>query len=90
MSMDEQFEQMQYFQNALIKFNEQLSNSMRDLESRHEQVSPHWQDAMRREYDSQWTPLDETMKHYLRSEGPGYVEFLTIKVHALGRYLNGG
>lgn len=90
MSMDDQFEQMQYFRDALMRFNEQLRGSMTDLERQHENVSPHWQDEMRRQYDSQWQPLDSMMKHYLNVEAPSYVEFLSIKIHALGRYLRGG
>ena len=60
-----------------------------NLEAQHENVSPHWQDEMRRHYDAVWGPFLETMKHYVASEGPSYVEFLNIKIHALGRYLYG-
>jgi len=90
MSMDEQYTQMQYFQRALINFNEHLHASLAELQAQHDNVSPHWQDEMRRHYDAVWEPFQETMKHYAASEGPGYVEFLTIKLHALGRYLQGG
>lgn len=90
MSMDEQYEQMQRFQRALIHFNEQLHESVKDLERNHERVSPHWQDEMRRKYDAVWGPFERTMKHYLNSESRGYVEFLSIKLHNLGRYLRGG
>ncbi|MBK9926325.1 MAG: hypothetical protein IPP66_13675 [Anaerolineales bacterium] len=90
MSMDEQYAQMQNFQRALIGFNENLSASLSELQAQHDNVSPHWQDEMRKHYDSVWGPFQETMKHYVASEGPGFVEFLTIKLHALGRYLQGG
>lgn len=89
-NMNDQFEQMGYFCDALIRFNEQLQASMRELETHHEQVSPHWQDDMRKDYDRQWQPLTEMMQRYLRRESRNYVEFLTIKHHALGRYLYGG
>ena len=90
MGMDEQFAQMQNFHKTLISFNEQLKHSFADLEAQHENVSPHWQDEMRRRYDQVWEPFKQTMKHYIVSEGPRYVEFLTIKLHALRRYLQGG
>jgi uncharacterized protein YukE len=90
MSMDEQYAQMQNFQRALIAFNEHLRASLAELQTQHDNVSPHWQDEMRKHYDSVWGPFQETMKHYVASEGPGYVEFLSIKLHALGRYLQGG
>ena len=90
MSMDDQFVQMKAFHQALINFNEQLRASVSELEAQHEHVSPLWQDEMRREYDQVWSPFKETMRHYIAREGPSYVEFLSIKIHALGRYLHGG
>jgi uncharacterized protein YukE len=88
--MDEQFDQMRAFRDALIDFNERLRGSVEDLRRHHEAVSPIWQDQMRREYDIQWEPLDSAMKGYVEREGPGFVEFLSIKLHALERYLRGG
>jgi len=90
MSMDEQYAEMQNFERALKAFNERLKGSMSALASQHEQVSPHWQDAMRRRYDSVWGPFHQTMAHYVKVEGPGYVEFLNIKLHAMGRYFGNG
>ncbi len=90
MSMDEQYVQMQNFERALRAFNEHLIASISELQAQHDQVSPHWQDAMRRRYDSIWGPFRETMRHYVVSEGPRYVEFLNIKLHAMGRYFNNG
>jgi uncharacterized protein YukE len=88
--MDEQYEQMQVFQKALIAFNEHLHSSLAELQAQHDNISPHWQDEMRKYYDAIWGPFQETMKHYVVSEGPGYAEFLTIKLHAIRRYLQGG
>ena len=90
MSMDEQFVKMQHFEKALRGFNQNLKTSLRELQSQHDNVSPHWQDKMRTQYDIVWGPFQETMKHYVKSEGPGYVEFLNIKLHAFRRYLQGG
>lgn len=90
MSIDEQYAQMQRFQRALVAFNEHLRESVVDLEAQHENVSPLWQDEMRRLYDSVWDPFREMIKHYIKVEGPGYVEFLSVKVRALERYFYGG
>jgi len=90
-SMDDLYQEMGVFLEALIEFNQRLSASMRDLQTHHDYVSPHWQDdEMRRHYDAQWQPLNEMTKRYVAAEGPSYVEFLSIKHYALGRYLNGG
>jgi uncharacterized protein YukE len=89
MSMDEQYAQMQNFERTLREFNEHLNASMTELQAQHDNVSPHWQDEMRKNYDSVWGPFRETMKHYVASEGPGYVEFLNVKLQALRRYLYG-
>jgi uncharacterized protein YukE len=90
MSMDETYTQMRRFERTLRDFNESLKSSIKELEAQHDHVSPHWQDEMRKQYDAVWGPFKETMKHYVMSEGPGYVEFLNIKLHALRRYLQGG
>lgn len=90
MSMDEQYAQMQHFQKQLIVFNEELRSSLTELQSQHDKVSPYWQDEMRKHYDAIWEPFLEMMKHYSATEGPGYVEFLSIKLYALRRYLQGG
>jgi uncharacterized protein YukE len=88
--MDETFVEMQRFEQNLRVFNEKLQASLNELQEQHDQVSPHWQDEMRAEYDVIWLPFLETMNHYVASEGPAYVEFLKIKIHALRRYLRGG
>ena len=89
MGMDELHEQMRYFEQALIEFNDKLRVSMEDLRSKHEYVRPLWQDEMQRTFDSQWNPLDEMMGYYAMREGPAYVEFIEIKLHRLQRYLYG-
>jgi len=87
--MDEQYFAMLNFRDLLIRFNEALQRSVSELEVQHDKVSPYWQDEWRREYDAIWGPFDETMKRYVSSEGPNYVEFLNIKSEALRRYLFG-
>ena len=89
MSMDEQYFAMQNFHQLLTQFNETLRSSMSDLATQHDRVSPHWQDQWRKDYDAIWSPFEETMKRYVASDGPNYVEFLQIKSEALRRYLHG-
>ena len=89
MSMDNQYEQMKQFHAALSTFNEHLRHSMRNLTQQHQQVSPLWQDEMRRTYDRHWNPLDQTMRRYLQKQGPAYLEFLRKKLRYLEGFLYG-
>ncbi len=90
MSLDEQFEQMHHFSQALESFNERLRISMTDLTDRHEAVSPIWQDSFRRTYDMEWNPFEEHMKMYLQREALAYSQFLETKLKYLQAYLFGG
>ena len=87
MSMNDTFREMQNFHRELVRFNESLRASMNDLQKNHEQVSPLWQDDMRKEYDAQWREFDEMMKNYLKREGPAYTQFLDQKLRALAAFL---
>jgi uncharacterized protein YukE len=89
MSMDEQYAQMQQFSSALAQFNDHLRVSVEALNAQHEQVSPHWQDEMRRTYDAHWDPLEQAMSKYLLREGPAYLEFLVRKLRYLEGFLYG-
>jgi uncharacterized protein YukE len=87
--MDDTFRELQIFRNALENFNRKLKESMNELEDKHNNVSPHWQDEMRKAYDSVWEPLYETMENYINREAPAYEHFLDEKIKAVGRYLRG-
>ena len=89
MSMDDQFSELQRFRAALETFSMQLHASMMDLEEKHENVSPHWQDESRRRYDSFWVPLQENIRNYVEKESPNYHQFLESKIEATRRYLYG-
>ncbi len=89
-NMNDQYEMGMRFTKMLMDFNLSLRASMMELEKAHEAVSPLWQDDMRKYYDQIWGPFRQTMMHYDKVEGPSYVEFLHIKMHATGRYLQGG
>lgn len=89
-NMNEQYEMGMRFVKMLMDFNMSLRGSMQELERAHENVSPYWQDDMRKLYDQIWGPFHQTMQHYDKVEGPSYVEFLNIKMYATRRYLQGG
>jgi hypothetical protein len=89
MSMDEQFEQMRYFHDALNAFTDRLRASVMDLEQKHAVVDPLWQDAFRKQYDLVWSSFEETMKQYLTREAPSYTQFLQDKLRDLHEYLYG-
>lgn len=87
-NMNDQYEQMGYFRDALIRFNDSLRASMRDLEKHHQELTPIWRDDdTSKDYHKQWQPLDEMMQRYIKYESLNYVEFLSLKHEALGRYL---
>ena len=87
--IEETFHSMQDFRLLLSQFNDSLRTSVMDLERQHDSVSPLWQDQWRKDYDMIWQPFEETMKHYLNSGGPNYIEFLDHKSDAMRRYLFG-
>lgn len=87
--MDEQLVMMKHFTEALVSFNQNLKQSLKELEAQHDRVSPYWQDEMRRLYDSVWGPFQLNLHRYVEVESHGYVEFLYIKMRALERYLYG-
>ncbi len=90
MSMDEQFEQMQYFGRALRAFNDQLGASLRNLERNHDAVSPLWQDEFRQLYDAEWQAFKQSMDSYMLRDAEIYTAFLDSKLQALANYLRGG
>lgn len=66
MSMDEQFEQMRYFYDALNTFTDRLQASVMDLEQRHVVVDPLWRDEFQKAIRSGVGLLrrdDETISH---------------------------
>lgn len=85
--MDAQYEDLKRFHSDLIEFEKRLRASVSDLEGCLEQVSPHWRDEMRRQFDQLWAPFREEIGHFARSEGPAYVEFITLKIHQTSQYL---
>ena len=87
--MNEQLDYLRIFQKQLISFNKALRQSLHDLQKSHDHVAPMWRDDMRKDYDRQWKSFKQMLENYDKREGPRYVEFLSIKIHALERYLSG-
>ena len=87
--MDDVFSTMNIFEQELEGFNERLKASFNDSKKYHELVDPIWDDNMRREYDSTWLQLEESMNQYLSADGEGYVQVLIEKLNAIRGYLYG-
>lgn len=87
-SMDDVFERMQLFQKDLREFTDAFAATVGEMQRRHEDVSPLWQDKFRREYDQHWDILQREIDLFLKQRAIQYDEFLTSKLKALDSYLN--
>jgi uncharacterized protein YukE len=89
MSMDDVHARAQALAQQLEKFNQHLRKAMDEVDRSHRQVSPMWKDAMRRDYDRNWLPLEDKMKEYNQRVGPRYLEFMLQRLRHLVAYLHG-
>ncbi len=89
MSMDNVYERACQLERELTQFNDRLRGAFDEVEHAHAHVSPLWDDAMRRDYDVKWKPLEETMQEYVQRVGPHYVEFLVERLRHLRAFLYG-
>ncbi len=89
MSMDDVYTRAQELARGLEQFNDHLRATMAEVDRSHAHVSPMWDDAMRREYDLKWVPLEEEMKKYNQQVGPQYMDFLIQRLTHLNAYLHG-
>jgi len=87
--LDDVFQNMNAFQKNLVRFNDELKQSMQDVMSSHDKVAPLWKDSLRKMYDSQWKSYEEAMKRYTNKDGQSYVDNLQKKLNALKGYLHG-
>ena len=87
--MDEVYQRAAELERGLSQFNERLQAAFSRVVLSHQGVSPLWQDAMRREYDQVWKPLEEEMLTYNRSIGPKYVDLIIERLRHLRSYLYG-
>ena len=89
MSMDDVHEQVRALTQELEAFNGGLRGTFNAVKDSHANVSPLWDDTMRREYDQTWLPLDEAMQDYVQRVGPQYVDLLIERLRHLEAYLHG-
>lgn len=87
-SMDDVLERMLHFQKSLREFTVSFAGTVEEMQRRHDEVSPLWQDRFRREYDVQWEVLQREIDLFLSTRAPQYDEFLSRKLRALTNYLN--
>ena len=88
-SLDEVFEQMRLFDQALREFNAELRASSLALTRAHEQTASVWKDAAALRYLQVYEPLAQALDEYLRAAAPRFEQFLQAKVLQLEQYLNG-
>jgi uncharacterized protein YukE len=88
-SLDEVFDQMRAFEQALKEFNDAIRLSAASLAKIHDEVSSQWRDAAAAKYQLAYQPLAESLDRYVRSDAPRFERFLENKVLQLGHYLNG-
>lgn len=89
-NMDEVEIALNRFSESLTRFNQVIRQSYsQDLKRSHDQVSPLWQDQMRKNYDQTWRPLEEELNNYIKNVSPRYVDTLLVRIKALKAYLRG-
>ena len=88
-SLDEVFEQMRLFDQALREFNSELRASSTALSRAHEQTTSLWNDAAAVRYLQAYEPLHQSLDDYLNGAAPRFEQFLQAKVAQLEQYLNG-
>lgn len=88
-SLDDVFEQMRLFHQALREFDRELQQSATSLARAHEDLSGLWADAAADHYQQTYQPLAESLNTYLQTRAPRFERFLENKVRQLEQYLNG-
>ncbi len=86
-SMDQVHEEMREFLRQLKEFHTALERSSHELDQRHREADPLWQDAFRKQYDEQWVPLEAAVTGYRKKTSEQYQKFLEAKLRALQQYL---
>jgi len=89
-SMDEVYQQLQQFSQALQQFHEQMERSMHDLNERFDRIEPLWQDQARRDHDAGWGEALVIIKIFLVMTGHTFIAFFAEKIIQLAQYLFGG
>ena len=88
-SLDDVFEQLQYFQRALLEFDEEVRASAESLRKTHDELCGLWQDEAASRYRRAYESLAQPLDHYLRADAPRFERFLEVKVRQLDQYMQG-
>jgi hypothetical protein len=89
MSMDDVLDQILRFEYALEQFGISLEHAWSDLQQRHEELDPDWQDDLQRRYMQIWIPIYERLSRYRTVELPDGFERIQTKERQAREYLNG-
>lgn len=88
-TLDDTFEYLRAFGQALAAFNQELMASANDLHKSDEQIGALWRDEGSKPYRQQYEPLSESLDRYLRSDAPRFEHFMEMKIRQLSMYLHG-
>ena len=90
MNMNEVYRQLMAFDQSLRQFSDALNTAWKDVEARHGQLDPMWQDDdLQKRYMALWQPLSETLSRYRTRELPVHLDHLNRKKILVEKYLNG-
>lgn len=88
-TLDDVYEQMRAFEQALLAFNEALRVSAADLRKSDEEIAAIWRDEAAARYRQIYAPLTESLDRYIGADAPRFEHFLQAKVRQLGVFLHG-
>ncbi len=88
-SLDDVYEQMRLFDQALEDFNVELRTAASALEKLHDEARGLWKDEAGAAYQRAYEPLAEIMDGYLKTDAPRLEGFLEKKIRQLEQYLHG-
>lgn len=80
MSQDEQLQELSEFQQSLIRFNEQLQSSLRELGDRYQSRASLWHEQWKREDEAILEPLSRGLSQYFERESPALVKLLNEEI----------
>lgn len=65
---------------------QKLSALFKDVRAADAAVAPHWDDDMKRDYQRQYAPAEESLERFLNDTGPRYTNYLQNSVAHLEKY----
>jgi uncharacterized protein YukE len=88
-SLNETFDSLAQFSQALNEFNEAMKASHAEVADKHEALKGIWDDQAAHEYEKVYEPVEATLTEYVNHTAPRLEEFLQTKLRMLDTYLNG-